>query len=358
VKPFPKALQLQLIDTLQNQLIPWAGSGASIAFLDAPPRVIGQNTIAEQPGKALPTLQGVGQVVRMRHWRSEYLNSVEVPTLTCVIEGEADLEMGITQQQCQRLGIEGKRWIIGMPKSTFFLATPGTPTSAAGKVHWRRPYPEKAYSRMLWMQIHETGAYCHFNTSDKGKLWISPHLFLHSPHISALTHNLIQEMRLESPRHVSITYFYLGLILEYLLQSLLLPPQSDLTPLGESGETLLPLPPNNLQNADERMRTILAYIDEHLANPNLSTENIAAKFHLSPVHLRRLFHKAVAMSPMKFITLRRLEFSRQLLLESSFNIKQISRYCGYKHSSNFSNAFLQRYGVSPSSLRQTPTDAP
>lgn len=354
MKPFSKALQFQLADALQNQLMPWASSGRSIAFLDAPPRVIGQNTITELPGKALPPLQGVGQVVRMRHWRNEFLNSVQVPTLTCVIDGEADIEMGITQQQCRRMGIEAKRWIIGMPKGTFFLATPGTPTSAAGKVHWRRPEPEKAYSRMLWMQIHETGAYCHFNTSDKGKLWISPHLFLHNTQISPLTYSLIQEIRLQSPRHVSIAYFYLRLILEYLLQSLLLAPQA--TRLTESfGRVPKPTPP---AMTDERMRNIIAYIDENLANPTLSTENIATRFHLSAVHLRRLFHQAVSLSPMKFITLRRLEFSRQLLAESSFNIKQISQYCGYKHSSNFSNAFLQHYGISPSALRQTSANAP
>lgn len=352
MKPFSKALQFQLADALQNQLIPWSRSGGSIAFLDAPPRVIGQASITEQPAKALPPLQGVGQVVRMRHWHAENLNSVDVPTLTCVIDGEADIEMGMTQQQCRRQGTEAKRWVVALPKSTFFLATPGTPTSAAGKVHWRRPHPEKAYSRMLWMQIHETGAYCHFNTSDKGKLWISPHLFLHHPQISQLTHNLIQEIRLQSPRHVSIAYFSLGLILEYLLQSLLLTPQTD------QAVALPALPPLSIAPvADERIRNMLAYIDDNLANSNLSTENIAAKFHLSPVHLRRLFHQTVALSPMKFITLRRLEFSRQLLLESSFNIKQISRYCGYKHSSNFSNAFLQHYGISPSALRQAAADA-
>lgn len=341
-----------MVDVLQTQLIPWAGSGAPIALLGAPPYIIGGNKVTETPGSALSSLRGFGQDIRVHKWYAENMNAISTPMFGCVIEGEADLEMGTTQAVCQKLKIEGKRWIVAAPKSTFFLIPPGVPVSSTGNVHWRREYPEKAYSRMFWVQVHETGAYCHFNTSDKGKLWISPHLFLRNPQIFSLTHNLIQEIQFQTQRHLPIAYFYLGLILEYLLQNLLTPSKTRTPAENVAVAPALQLP-HYKHPLDERMQQIVEYIHENLANPTLSTENIAAKFHLSPPHLRRLFHRELATSPMKFLTGRRLEFAQQLLLESSFNIEQVSLYCGYKHASNFTNAFIQHYGASPSAFRNS-----
>ena len=349
MKPLLTAPKRQLIDVLQTQLIPWANGGAPIALLDAPPKILGTNRVTEKLGAALPSLQGVGQVVRVRYWREENFNSAAIPLLGCVLDGEADLEVGTTQTMCRKLKIEGKRWIVAMPKSTFFLAAPGTPVSAPGQVHWRRAHPERAYSRMLWVQLHEAGAYCHFNTSDKGKLWISPHVFLRNPQLFPLASNLVQEMQRQSPRHLPIAYFHLGLLLEYMLQSLLMPSK-----IKEDVSAVSTLSfPSSKHSLDERMQNIVDYIDQNLASPLLSTETIAAKFHLSPVHLRRLFHRELSTSTMKFVAARRLEFAQQLLLESSFNIEQISHYCGYKYPSNFTHAFLQHYGTSPSSFRNS-----
>lgn len=348
MKPLSKALQLQLADTLQHQLIPWAGSGAPIALLDVPPQIIGPNAVTEKPGAALPLLSGKGQVVRVRSWRAQNLNSATIPMLGCIIDGEADLEVGVTQSICEKLSIDGKRWIVEMPKSSFFLVAPNTPISATGTVHWRRPEPEKAYSRMIWIQIHETGAYCHFNTSDKGRLWIAPHLFLPNAQIFPLAHNLVHEIQLQEPRRLPIIYLHLGLILEYILRSLLNSSQIEaaLTP-----PTLSLAPHKNSQ--DERIQKMIEYINANLSNLQLSTDLIARRFHLSPAHLRRLFQRELGTSVMKFVARRRLEFAQQLLLESSFNIEQISRFCGYKYPSNFTNAFVQHYGISPSDYRHS-----
>ncbi len=54
VKPAFNATRRQLIEALQNQMIPWLGSGAPITLLDAPPHAIGPGTIHESPGKILP----------------------------------------------------------------------------------------------------------------------------------------------------------------------------------------------------------------------------------------------------------------------------------------------------------------
>lgn len=351
MKPISQALRLQIADALQTRLIPWVNSGAPIALLEAPPQAVDSNLITARPGEALPPLQGSGQVMRLRHWQSENLNSTAIPILGCVLEGEADLVVGITQADCRKLQLEETRWQIALAQRHFFLVAPDTPISGPGQVHWRRANPDLAYSRMMWIQIHESGAYCHFNTSNKGKLWISPHLFLHNRHIFPLMHNLIQEMQLQAPRRLPIIYFHLGLILEYILRSCLTASHDEQQVHDTAATIALPaLSFPKIQN--ERLQDIIEFIDANLPNHQLSTDRLAAQFHLSPSHLRRLFRHATDTSPMQFVKQRRLEFAQQLLLESSLTIAQISRYCGYKYPPNFTNVFLQHFGESPRSFRE------
>lgn len=137
MKSILTAPKRQLIDVLQTQLIPWAGSGAPIALLDAPPKILGQNKVTEMPGKALPPLRGFGQHIRVHKWSAENMNAVSMPMFGCVIDGEADLEVGATQAVFQKLKIEEKRWIVAAPKSTFFLIPPGVPVSSTG--NWNSP---------------------------------------------------------------------------------------------------------------------------------------------------------------------------------------------------------------------------
>lgn len=336
-----------MIEVLQSQLIPWVGTGSPIVLLDAPPRVIGANKVTENPGKKLALNHGTGQTVQVQDWPEENLDSATIPMLGCIIEGEADLLVGTTTAMCQRLKIEGKKWVVQMPQRSFFVAPPGVPISSVWHVHWQRPNPEKAYSRMLWVQIHESGVYCHFNTSDKGRLWVSPHIFLKSRHIFPLVSNLIQEMQNGSKRYVPISYFYMGLILEYVLQNLLEPP-----PLQDAVLDPMPLPlPQGQPSVDERIIRAIDFINEHFDKPELTVDAVAASVHLSSAHLRRMFQQELSISVAQFLTKKRLEFARQLLLESSFNIKQVSVYAGYKYPANFTHAFAQHFGVSPTAFR-------
>jgi len=350
MKPVLNATRRQLLDTLQNQMIPWLGSGAPIALLDAPPHILGSNLIHENPGKILPDSHGTGKAVQVRHWQEENMDAASVPMIGCVLDGEADIAVGTTAKICRTLNIPGTQWVVELPQRSFFIVPPNVPVSSVGKVHWYRSHPEKAYSRMCWMQVHENGVYCHFNASSQGKLWISPHTFEHHKQLFPLANNLIYEMQRHSHRYTSISYFHLNLLLEFVLQNLM--ESSRQSKLSESATLLSPITfSENPHITDPRVRKILEYITDNLSRSELNTEMIAAHFNCSPTHLRRMFQAQLSTSLMKFLTQKRMEFAQQLLLESSFNIEQISEYSGYRYQSNFTHAFLRHFGVSPSQYR-------
>ena len=344
---FPTATYRQLFDTLRGQLIPWANGAAPFALLGAPPRVLGSLKVSEQPGEVLPLKHGNGMDMRFRFWPDQNMNSSSVPYFGCVVEGEADLVVGTTTAMCRKMKTPGTRWITQMPTGCFFLFPPGVPCGGGRAVHWKRPHPEKAYSRILWMHILESGANCHFSTSDKGKLWSHPNYFIPGSQLFPVAQNIIREMLDEPPQYVPVLYYQLGLLLNYTLRNLLLIPK--MPALMENAPSLPYF--SRHKSASALAQRAIVYIEENLQDRQLTVEKIAAHFHLSTMHLNRIFQQELHTPVKTFVTKRRMERGRKLLMESSLTIEQIRSHCGYAYTTSFIKAFIRHFSVSPTQYR-------
>jgi AraC-like DNA-binding protein len=98
---------------------------------------------------------------------------------------------------------------------------------------------------------------------------------------------------------------------------------------------------------DELFERILTYIESNICEP-LTIAEICQQFSLSRSSLQILFKNAVNQSPKKFISDMKLEKSCQMLRESKYTISEISLKLGYSSIHYFSNAFNQKYHMSPS----------
>ncbi len=333
----------QLVDTLQNQLIPWAQSGAPLVLLDTPPLVIGPNQVRQEPGRALPSLRGRGRAFREQFWRDENLNSLSVPYMGCVVEGEADLVAGTTATHCRKLKIPGTRWVVQMPRQSFFVLPPGVPISSGQRAHWHRPNAEAAYSRIFWMHVMETGVHCHFSTSSQGKLYTHPYSFVTSRQVSPLAQALIHELQTHSPQYVSIAYHLLGLMLRYMQRSI----ETTVSQTQKEVDYALFPPPA----PDAVLQQALSVIEGEFSLRSLTVEQLANRLHISTVHLNRLFRRELDSTVMAYITRQRMELAKQLLVESALTIEQIRMKCGYGTSSSFIKAFVRHYDMSPTQYR-------
>jgi len=336
------ALGRQILNILRTRLIPWADSSAPFVLLDAPPRIIGTNKIIEQPGKQLPLQRGKGQIVRTQSWQEENLSSVSMPYMGCVVDGEADIAIGTTTAMCRKLKIPGKHWIVQAPQQTFLMTPPHVPHSDGHGPHWHRPHPEKAYSRILWMQFHSSGVSCHFCSSNNGEHWTHPLYFIQGTKLLPLAENIIDEMTLQSPQYLPLVYLQLSTLLQKMVRSLITKSN-----IAQSTATTSP----RFDNSDTLIQRATDFIDQHLYDYPLSVENIAAHLHLSPRQLARIFQRDSDVSVMKLVTKRRMELACQLLKESQLNIVSVAGHCGYASVSSFIKAFKQYSGNSPSEYR-------
>jgi len=338
----------QLVDTLQNQLIPWAQSGAPLVLLDTPPQVIGPNQVRKTTGRVLPPVRGRGKAMREQFWRDENLNALSIPYMGCVVEGEADLVVGTTAAICRKLGIPGTRWIVGMPRQSFFILPPGVPISSGQRAHWHRPNPEGAYSRIFWMHVLLTGVNCHFSTSSRGKLLSHPYSFVTSRQIAPLAEALIHELQAQSPQYVSIAYHLLGVMLRYMQRSI----DTTVTQHQTTLDYAL-FPP---QAPDAVLQQALRLIAEEVPRRTFTVEEMAARLHISAVHLNRLFRRELNTSVKAYITGLRMEEARRLLVDSSLSVEQIRMKCGYSTAAAFIKAFVRHHGVSPTQFRLKPSE--
>lgn len=98
---------------------------------------------------------------------------------------------------------------------------------------------------------------------------------------------------------------------------------------------------------DELFDQILNFVESKIYEP-LTVADICRQFSLSRSTLQLLFKNTVNQSPKKYISDMKLERSCQMLKENKYTISEISLKLGYSSIHYFSNAFNQKYHISPS----------
>lgn len=100
-----------------------------------------------------------------------------------------------------------------------------------------------------------------------------------------------------------------------------------------------------------RINRILQYISRHYQDPLRVTE-IARQSGVSIRTLERLFRSSLNTTPGAYLNDIRLDKARELLLESSQSISEISFATGFRDSNYFTNLFSRRFQMSPRAYRK------
>ncbi|GAB3463291.1 AraC family transcriptional regulator [Actinophytocola sediminis] len=114
-----------------------------------------------------------------------------------------------------------------------------------------------------------------------------------------------------------------------------------------------PLPPAESHRQLLTMR-IKAYIRNHLGDPTLTRETIAAAHHISTSYLHRLFQDD-GIGVMAWIRQQRLEHARRDLADPEWNtapIHQIATRWGFTHHADFTRAFRNAHQIPPREYRR------
>ena len=107
-----------------------------------------------------------------------------------------------------------------------------------------------------------------------------------------------------------------------------------------------PARPDNRECAE-----IKRYIDTNYRE-DLSLDKLAALAHLNKYYLAHAFQKEYGVSPMSYLSRRRIEESKYLLGNTGHSLAQISELMGFSSPSYFSQCFRKAEGISPNEYRR------
>lgn len=94
----------------------------------------------------------------------------------------------------------------------------------------------------------------------------------------------------------------------------------------------------------------MAWYQAHLSSAPTIAE-VAEAVHLSPAHLRRLFHRERGCAPQRAMTEAQFERALELMRDGSLTLEAVAENAGFGSASAFSRAFKGQFGVSPKTYR-------
>ena len=92
------------------------------------------------------------------------------------------------------------------------------------------------------------------------------------------------------------------------------------------------------------------YVEAHLGE-RLQNDQIAQALFLNVDHLNRIFKKETGMTLSEYISVKRIDRAKLLLLTTRMPVSEVAMSVGFQSFSYFSKIFKKRVGVEPSKFR-------
>lgn len=101
---------------------------------------------------------------------------------------------------------------------------------------------------------------------------------------------------------------------------------------------------------------ILAYVDDHISDPNLYYQSVTDRFHISEKSLQCAMRETVNMSFAEYVENQRLDKAYRMLTKTDASVNDIAVQAGFALYNTFYKSFKRRYGCSPTEYRTREAD--
>jgi YesN/AraC family two-component response regulator len=88
----------------------------------------------------------------------------------------------------------------------------------------------------------------------------------------------------------------------------------------------------------------------------ISINGICKNLHISTFHFSRIFKKYTGMSPHNYLTKIRINYSKELLLNSDISVGEIASKVGFENVNSFIKSFKLYTGTTPLKFKKTWTE--
>lgn len=99
------------------------------------------------------------------------------------------------------------------------------------------------------------------------------------------------------------------------------------------------------------LKKVVDFINENI-NKHISIEELAALTRWESRHFQRQFNKYIGKTPLKFITFRKIEKAKALLIETKIPTRQVGYEMGFTSHGNFCATFKKHTGKTPEEYRK------
>lgn len=106
------------------------------------------------------------------------------------------------------------------------------------------------------------------------------------------------------------------------------------------------------EKSNKELEYVKSFIDIHYSR-DLSLDELASMVFVNKYYLIREFKKIYGDTPMNYLKHRRIEVSKDLLINTDHFIKEISSIVGFNSQSHFSRVFFQEVGIRPQDYRDS-----
>ena len=110
--------------------------------------------------------------------------------------------------------------------------------------------------------------------------------------------------------------------------------------------------PNGKMLRYAKAREIIQYIMEHYSEV-YGLEDLAGIFYMDKSYLSRIFKEVTNFTVNEFINCQRIGHARDMLLDESLSMEEISQKLGYERLSYFDRVFKKYVGMSPLQYRKS-----
>lgn len=344
-----------------SKAIRWAQSPHRSRILLAHPPFVAAPEISMtlQPGRPL---RETGHVPRrqphffIHEWPRQHLHSIRFPYLACLLEGEMDWRIGITQSMAKSLP---QPWAqcsyvtLSFQAGQFFLMPRGVPYSNGKLIHRHQAPPETAHYKVLWLHFLPTGVFCHFSSVEKGERLHGSPLYVHDTRLHLQCEFLLEELQERGTGFEAVTHNQLHSILLCVRRRLEEQPPFPIAGGNQAWRHESAQQDVRATLADSATTVVqraCAFIEMNL-HGTLRQDTIARQAAVSPSHLNRLFVKELGLPIMRYITKRRIEIAQALLTHSQLPVREIGRQIGYPNPSHFSQVFTRETRQTPQNFR-------
>ena len=109
--------------------------------------------------------------------------------------------------------------------------------------------------------------------------------------------------------------------------------------------------------SNELASSIKDFLDQNYSDESLCLDTAAEKLHISTYHLSHVFKAIYKISPMRYVSARRMGDAQTMLESTDLTVTEIAMRTGFSNTNQFHHAFAKIMGTSPGQYRKYRKDS-